>query len=125
MLFKCTLPGRARSKKNSKQLFKNNRTGKMFISSSNEFKKWATHMGLFVRQKKPATPIDFPVNLSVKVYLKNHAHEPDLDNVIASVVDLLEDNGVMVNDKLVYSLDGSKKIFGEEIERLEIEMTGL
>jgi Holliday junction resolvase RusA-like endonuclease len=97
----------------------------MFIGSSSEFLKWATFAGLFFRRAKTLETIDYPVNLEVRCYFVNHAHEQDLENVISSVADVLEDVGVISNDKLFHSYDGSRKIFGAETDYLEIKITKL
>ena len=124
VLFKCKINGRARSKKNSKQIFRT-RSGRPFISSSNEFKRWAVFASGYIARAKKIDTIDHPVNLSVKCYYKNHQHEQDLENIISSVSDVLEDCGVIKNDKLFYSYNGSLKIFGSELEHIEIEITRL
>ena len=119
-LFQVKINGRARTKKNSKQIFRG-KNGRPFITSSNQFKQWAIYAGLFIRRANNLiSPIDKPCNLTVKCYYKNHQHEQDLENVIASIADVLEDNGVIKNDKLFYSYDNSRKIFDSESEYLEI-----
>lgn len=125
VLFQCRINGRARCKKNSKQLFRIKKTGKMFISSSDLYKKWALFASCYVNRAKKTQTIDFPCNLSIKCYYKNHAHEQDLDNVIASVCDVLEDCAVVKNDKLFYSYNGSCKYFDSENEYLEVIVTKL
>lgn len=125
ILFQCKISGRARSKKNSKQLFKNKSTGKMFISTSDLFKKWALFAACHINRAKSKYTIDFPCNLKVIATYKNHQHSQDLDNVIASVCDVLEDCGVIKNDNLFYSYDGSKKVYGIDQENITIEITRL
>ncbi len=125
ILFQCKISGRAKSQKNSKQLFKNKRTGKMFISTSDLFKKWSIFAACHINRSKKNVTIDYPCNLSVKAYYKNKQHSQDLDNVIASVCDVLEDCGVIKNDNLFYSYDGSKKVYDSDQEYITIEITRL
>ncbi len=125
ILFQCKISGRARSKKNSKQLFKNKITGKMFISTSDLFKKWSIFAACHINRAKNKETIDYPCNLSVKAFYSNKKHQQDLDNVIASVCDVLEDCGVIKNDNLFYSYDGSKKVYYSDQEYIIIEITRL
>lgn len=68
--------------------------------------------------------IDYPVNLSVRCFYKNNQHAQDLDNVISSVSDILEDCGVLDNDKFIHGLDGCRKIFESDTdERIEITLS--
>lgn len=121
VLFKCKINGRARSKKNSKTIAKTPQ-GRPFITSSRIYKAWATYAILTISRKKFDT-IQNPCNLSVKCYYKDHQHEQDLENIISSVADVLQESGVIKNDKLFYSYDGSRKIFESESEFVEIEIT--
>lgn len=123
ILFKCKINGRARAKKNGKRILQNRKTGKRFIGSSEEYQRWAIFAGLFIRRSATEPTIDYPVNLKLVCHYVNHAHEQDLENIISSVSDVLEDNGVIKNDKLFYSYDGSRKIFGAEKDFIEIEIT--
>lgn len=122
ILFKCRILGRARSKKNSKQIFRT-KSGRPFISSSNEYKRWAIFASMVVNTKKIDKIIDFPCNLSVKCFYTKKTHMQDLDNIIASVCDVLEDCQIIKNDNLFYSYDGSKKIYESDFDAVEIEIT--
>lgn len=125
ILFQCKINGRAKSKKNSKQLFKNKSTGKMFISTSDLFKKWALFAACHINRAKSKDTIDYPCNLSVKAYYSNKKNQQDLDNVITSVCDVLENCQVIKNDNLFYSYDGSIKVYDSEQEFITIEITRL
>lgn len=123
VLFECRIGGRVRPKKNSKQLFKNKKTGKMFISSSDLYKKWALFASCYVRRAKTLETIDYPCNLSVVAYYSNRKQQHDLDNVIASVSDVLEYCGIIKNDNLFYSYNGSLKVYDSESEYIIIKIT--
>jgi Holliday junction resolvase RusA-like endonuclease len=113
IIFECKINGRARSKKNSKQILRS-KSGKPFIASSNEYKKWAFFASQMIRLKwRNRGAIEKPCNLTVICTYKNHQHEQDLENIISSISDVLEDCGVIKNDKLFYSYDGSRKIFDD------------
>lgn len=123
ILFNCTLKGRTRILKNSKKLIK---VGKRRIPiPSDQYKRWALFASIFIAKAKTnKTPIDHPVNLKCVFYLKNHQHEADLSNMYQGIEDILEDCGVLKDDKLIHSHDGSRKIFDpNEPERIEITVT--
>lgn len=125
VLFACTIPGRARILKNSKRLVRNKATGRMFPISSEVYKRWEIYGAMFIRRAKTNATIDFPVSVSMVFYFKDHAHEPDLDNLFGGPLDILQKEDVIKNDKLVYSFDGSRKVFGDKNERVEITITRL
>lgn len=123
ILFECTLKGRTRILKNSKKIIK---VGKRRIPvHSDQYKRWAIFAAIFITKAKTnKTPIDKPVNLKCLFYLKNHQHEADLSNMYQGIEDILEECGVLENDKLIHSHDGSRKIFDpNEEERVEITLS--
>ncbi len=122
ILFKCTIPGRSRILKNSKRIARNSRTKKIFLIPSTVYERWALFASVFISRAKKMETIDFPVHVCMKFYFKNHAHEADLDNLFSGPNDLLQSCDIIKSDKLIYSYDGSRKIFGEERERVEIEI---
>lgn len=67
-------------------------------------------------------PIKEPINLCARFYFENHQHEADLSNLYGGIEDMLQECGVIEDDRLIVSHDGSRKIFGEE-PRCEIEIT--
>jgi Holliday junction resolvase RusA-like endonuclease len=124
ILFQCKISGRVRSKKNSKQLFKNKRTGKMFISSSDLFKKWALFAACYINRAKNKETIDYPCNLNITAHYSNNKHCQDADNVAASICDVLENCGVIKNDNLIHLLV-VKKVYNKESDFIEIELRSL
>ena len=123
VLFSCTIPGRSRILKNSKRLVRNRKTGRMFPIASDIYKRWEIYAAMFIRRAKTDPTIDYPVTVSMRFYFKDHAHEPDLSNLYQGVEDLLQKEGVITNDKLIYSHDGSRKVFGDKNERVEVVVT--
>lgn len=122
VLFKCKIFGRAKSKKNNKQIFRT-KAGKPFITSSKDFKGWAVYASCHMIRSKKVETIDYPINVSVKMYYSNKKHQQDVDNVLASVFDVLQDCAIIKNDNLIYSVDGTRKIYDSESEYIEIEIT--
>jgi Holliday junction resolvase RusA-like endonuclease len=122
-LFKITIPGRPRILKNSKKIGRNRFSGKIYVGKSDRYERWAFHMKTFFYRSYKGEAIDFPINIAFKFYFKDHAHEPDLSNAYQGLEDLLQLSGVIKNDKLIYSHDGSRKIFGDKNERIEITIT--
>lgn len=121
--FSCKIPGRARILKNGKKICFNRKTGARFIATSDRFTSWAAFAKVFIDRARSSETFDGHVHLKVLFYLKNHQHEPDLSNALQGIEDLLQKCGVIKNDKLIVSLDGSRKIFDPECtERVEIEV---
>lgn len=123
ILFHCVIPGRTRILKNNKKLIRLRGSGRMIPVSSDRYKKWELFASLFIARARKNPTIDFPVNLKIIFYFKDHQHEPDLSNAYQGVEDVLQKCDVIKNDKLVYSHDGSRKVFGSAVESVEIWVT--
>jgi len=92
---KLIVHGNVVSLKNSKQLFVNSRTGKHFITSSVASKQWVKDSLWQLKGVKPVT--DYPTGVTMVFYFKGK-HRKDLDNVCSSVMDVLRDSGILVDD---------------------------
>jgi Holliday junction resolvase RusA-like endonuclease len=125
ILFECIIPGRPGIKKNSKQILFNKRTGRRFIKSSDRYEAWELEIAPIISRAKKDILINFPINLSVKVYLKNHQWEGDLSNYLEGIQDLMQKCEIYVDDKLIHGLDDCRKIFDDPKERTEIKITRL
>jgi Holliday junction resolvase RusA-like endonuclease len=94
------LPGlRVIAKKNSKRVGYNRYTGKMFVSSSKAytlFEKTAKSFFLPTRTFTEPVHVDYRFQMKGKIW-------SDLDNMEASINDLLEKFGVVSNDRLITS----------------------
>ena len=97
----------------------------MFPIASEVYKRWEIFAAMFIRRAKTSATIDFPISVSMIFYFKDHAHEADLSNLYQGVEDILQKEDVISNDKLIYSHDGSRKVFGDKNERVEIKITRL
>lgn len=125
IILKIQMKGRPGIKKNSREIFrKNNRT---FNLPSKRYEAWEKEFAFLVKEELRrigfSTPINVPVNLKLVLYLKNHSNEPDLSNSYQGIEDCLEECGVITDDKLIYSHDGSDKVFGSLEDWFEVELT--
>lgn len=124
ILFKAVLEGRVGIKKNGKRAFVRGR--KAIITTSDSYKAWERDATLQLLQQKAKTltgmPVQFPITLSIRFHFPNHQGEADLSNLYQGIEDILQTIGVIANDKYVYSHDGSRKIFGSDTFRTEIEI---
>lgn len=115
-LFEVEIPGRPGIKKNSKNIFRNRKSGKPFITTSGKYKSWEMMAAVFI--KKAHAQFNFihfenPVKAHFTVSLSSHKNEPDFGNAVEGVCDLLEKLGVIKNDKLIHEAT-IKKVFGEK-----------
>lgn len=124
VLFHARIPGRPRVKKNNTRQLVNKKTGRRWTAPSARYSNWASFAALFINRASPSKPIDIPVDLTIKAYFADHAHEQDITNSIQGIEDLLQECGVLQNDKLIYGLGSTRKIFDStEAERVEITLT--
>ena len=103
---KLTLTGRIPSKKNSRRHFKTP-TGRRIVMPSAAYERWHTEAGYQLLSHRPKQPLDGPISLTCTFYLKGRL-DSDLDNMMASVADLLEDMGFIQNDKQIRHADLTK-----------------
>lgn len=94
-----TLEGRIPSKKNSKQIFQNKKTGKPFITSSKDFKLWnqAQSLQINLQKHKYDLPIKKCESITVKLFYGD-LRGADNTNKVESIHDLLVDNGILEDD---------------------------
>lgn len=113
-----TMKGRPGIKKNGRRIFR--KKGRTVNIPSEKYEAWKLEFMWLLKdamKKEGVTaPINAPVNLKLVIYFKNHAHEPDLSNSYQGIEDCLEEVGIISNDKLIYSHDGSRKVFGKTSE---------
>jgi len=97
-----TLTGRVISKKNSKQIFRAG--GRTIISTSKAYKTWhEATLWQLKASKRPPTPLDGPLTLTIYFYLKGKI-DADLDNLTASICDVLTDAEIIADDKHITEL---------------------
>ena len=126
------------SKKNNRPIFKNRHTGRAFIGKNpalamqetkleNEFRKqWQLYCDSL---KRDYSPIGFPIHIKMIFFMDNFYNKsgsvnkkmPDLSNLYELPQDSLQKAGVIEDDRLVYSHDGSRRLpWHENILLIEI-----
>ena len=92
MIFRIT--GETPSKKNSRI---NTRSGRSFPNK--KYIAWAcAALAELIKQKRPCVPIDCPVKLSVNFYHADNVCR-DSDNQLSSLLDVLQDVGILADDR--------------------------
>lgn len=109
------------TKKNSMQMARNKRTGAVFPVQSKPQKAWAEKAVWQIRAQSGGSVYACPVNMAAIVYRAKAVG--DLLNYLAAVSDALEAAGVVTNDRLIVSLDGSRMLKDADRPRVEVELT--
>lgn len=119
ILFTCTIPGRAYVKKNTSKKWR----GRVVYTP--QYEGWRATATKHIKMAMGLSPAMFPfdgqLGLKVLFYFENHQAEPDLSALYEGPQDVLQECGVITNDRQFNSHDGSRKIFGEEA-KTEIEI---
>lgn len=92
---KIVIEGVIPSLKNSKQLYKNARTGKSFITSSDRSKRWRTDALWQLKGKDVVTK--YPISCTM-VFFWGDKRRRDMDNTASGVLDVLRDGGIIEDD---------------------------
>ena len=118
---KIMIPGRPITKKNSQQIFYNDKTGKRFISPSEKYKEWENTAGFFVACKW--LNLSDRINIRCLFYMPSRRF-PDLNNLLESVTDMLVHYGVIRDDNahIVAGHDGSRVLYDKDYPRVEIQI---
>lgn len=95
-----TIEGRVASKKNSKRLLTNWRTGQMFIGSSVAFKHFESEAVDSLEELARKNKLKPPYITSYRFEMRGKAGT-DLDNMIASINDIMEKAGLIEDDKYI------------------------
>lgn len=123
LMLKLTLYGAPVTKKNSGQIWINQKTNKPFIAPSKAYK--AYEKDCCGRQITAAYKqhIDVPINLKCVYYMPNR-RKVDLCNLLGATCDILVKFGVIADDnsKIVQSHDGSRVLTDTANPRVEIEI---
>lgn len=109
------IPGRPVTKKNSMQMVKNPKTGKMFPIPSKQYKTYEKLAEASI-DVIPVEPIDFPVNVRCIYHLERNKdgslpkNIPDLTNLLEATDDILVKYKVLKDDNalIVARHDGSR-----------------
>lgn len=118
---KLIIEGQTPSQKNSKQIFRNSRTGQPFITSNNTVKEWQKSAAQQLKMQDVAFPGE--VKIEYHFYVKDKRRR-DLDNMIASVNDALVAAEVIQDDSWQFlTITGAWAKHDKENPRAEINVT--
>lgn len=88
-----------------------------------DFEEEAAWQMISQKKKYKDLPIDKPVMVNYNIFLNHRFNSRDVDNIISTLSDILQDNGIIKNDALVIAGTFQKqKIDPSEIEKAEIEI---
>jgi Holliday junction resolvase RusA-like endonuclease len=118
------IEGPPRTKKNSSRILRG-RSGKSFVAPSAQAKAWEESAILQIKsqawaQGRFSLPLQEQVGLCALIYREKDIG--DLLNYLAAVSDALERAGVVDDDRLIMSLDGSRLLVDKVRPRVEIEV---
>lgn len=108
--------GVVRAKKNSRQLFVRN--GKLVNIPSYGYAEW--HDGAISQLLGVPAAAEYPVRLDCRFWF-NSRHKKDLDNLLTSVLDILQDAGIIENDDYTHVGHVSATFAGYDKEDPRVE----
>jgi Holliday junction resolvase RusA-like endonuclease len=121
---KFVIPGDPRTKKTHQRILKT-RDGRPFLAPSAEWvayeKDALARLTEFVSQLSAYLPIDYPVGIQALFF--RCANVGDLTNYEQGLGDLLQNAGILADDKLIESWDGSRKLKDAANPRVEIHIS--
>lgn len=125
-MIEFTLYGRPISKKNSRQIFvlrgrMMNLPSKAYAKYAKEAAKQISYMGLVRKYPEVVFPIPHQLKATFLIYLKGSL-DIDLSNAIQGVEDIMTENGIIVDDKLIMSLGDSEKIPKQKDWRVDVRL---
>lgn len=121
LLWRATLKGAPRTKKNHQQILKN-RSGRPFVAPSKEFLVYQEQCLWQIRT--PQRSISEAANVKAVYYMPDR-RRVDLVNLLEATCDILVKAGVLDDDRatIVAGHDGSRVKYSKECPRTEIEIT--
>lgn len=93
--------GIVHSKKNSKRIIRNRRTGKMGVISSRAAKANEDDMILQFKTQRPRNDVPSPVCVNIEIFEPNRTRR-DLDNQATSILDALTRSGCLEDDGIAH-----------------------
>ena len=120
LLWRATLKGAPRTKKNHQQILKN-RSGRPFVAPSKEFLVYQEQCLWQIRT--PQRSISEAVNVKAVYYMPDR-RRVDLTNLLEATDDILVKAGVLADDcaAVVAGHDGSRVLLDRKNPRVEIEI---
>lgn len=112
-----TIPLEPISKKNSQQIFINQKTGKPFIMPSKKFKEYEQAAMWFI----PRVFINYPCNVKCLFYMQTK-RKCDLTNMLEAIDDIMVKAGLLSDDNytIIQSHDGSRVFYDKNNPRTEV-----
>ena len=114
------IPGAPITKKNSNKILLNPKTGKRFVATSDQYRRYEKS----AEGHCPKVLVSVPVNCRYIYYMPTH-RRVDLSNLISATNDVLVKHGTLMDDNrdVVVSHDGSCVLYDRERPRVEITIT--
>ena len=119
-IFKCTIPGRAIVKKNTKRIVGAGRFKKIIYSKNFQF--WEASLVAYLKRIWKLPPIDYPVEAIFNFYFKNHQGEADTSNLIEGPQDCLVKARVLQDDRLIKRVIAEKHFESEPMTEIELRL---
>lgn len=116
---KLVILGPPRTKKTHQRILR--RKGRPFVMPAATSVAWEQSAVLQLRSQYKRAPITWPVNIAARVYRDRAVG--DFVGYLQAICDALEKAGVLVNDKFVSTLDGSRLLVDKANPRVEVELS--
>lgn len=127
-LLRFTITGIIPSKKNSKRILRNRKTGRPYIGSSKEHDAWiAEHVPALQCFCPGQKTLAWPLHIEY-IFRPIHKYRFDLSNKIESINDLLVDAGIIEDDnhRIVYSMKAYiTSAEGQKEDEMEVVIFGI
>jgi Holliday junction resolvase RusA-like endonuclease len=114
---KIILTGNPIIKKNSRPIYKTK--SRPILGKSAKLKEAEKLAHYEALSQKQGPTIDYPISIKFLFY-RNNKRKVDLSNLYEFPQDILEGAGIIANDNLIESHDGSRKLYDKETPRTEI-----
>jgi hypothetical protein len=116
-----TILGTPATKKNSRRVFRNRRTGAMVLAQSAQACAWEQSAALQLAARWHRPPLTCEVSMAAVIYRERNTG--DLLNFLANVSDALELARIVENDRLVTGLDGCRLDIDRLRPRVEVTVS--
>lgn len=124
MVYRFILPFASVSKKNSRPIFKNKKTGRPFLGKSKRLEQFEESALLFLTTQKNAQglkePISVPCCLRATFWFKDKRMR-DADNQLNTIKDSLQAAGVIKNDYL-FTIGSWEMKFGMPQDKVDVSI---
>lgn len=118
---RLVIPGRPITKKNSQSIIINRRTNRPMVIPSKAYREYEEAALWHLKSYRGET-ITRPVNVCARYWMPNHRGKPDLLGLQQATADILEAAGIVEDDVLIVSWDGSR-VMGIDRDNPRVEIT--